>query len=431
MAVMRWGHNAGWFLFRRGKIDMSDKRDYDLVLFGATGFTGQLLAEYLLKRHGVNGDLRWALAGRSRDKLAAVRDELGEAASALELLTADSHDRASLDTLVSRTHAVCSTVGPYALHGSDLVAACAATGTDYCDLTGEVPWMHRMLEAHQAQAEQSGARLVHCCGFDSIPSDLGVWFLQQQAMERFGRPMTRIRMGVERMRGAMSGGTAASMINIIEETRRDDSVARVAKNPYALCPSEHQKGPRQPYVKGPVFDQGLNSWLAPFVMAAINTRIVHRSHALQGRPWGENFLYDEAMMSGAGFAGRRRAWGWSLGLGGFALGASFGPTRKLMARRFLPKPGEGPSPEQREKGFFKLLFDGRNDQGERLQVRVSGDRDPGYGSTAKMLGEAAFTLATDLPADALGGGFWTPSTALAERLKPRLEEYAGLKFEVV
>lgn len=410
---------------------MNDKRDFDLVLFGATGFTGRLLAEYLLQRHGVDGGLRWALAGRSVDKLKAVRSELGEAASALELLTADSHDRASLDALVTRTRAVCSTVGPYALHGSDLVAACAATGTDYCDLTGEVPWMHRMLDAHQQKAEASGARLVHCCGFDSIPSDLGVWFLQQQAIERFGRPMSRIRMGVERMRGTMSGGTAASMINIIEETRRDEGVARVAKNPYALCPPEQRKGPRQPYVKGPTFDPDLNSWLAPFVMAAINTRIVHRSHALQGRPWGEGFNYDEAMMTGRGLAGRRRAWGWSLSLGGFALGASFGPTRKLMAKRFLPKPGEGPSPEQREKGFFKLLFDGHNDHGERIRVRVSGDRDPGYGSTAKMLGEAAFTLATDLPADSLAGGFWTPATALAEPLLPRLMENAGLSFEVV
>ena len=410
---------------------MSDKHDFDLVLFGATGFTGQLLAEYLLKRHGVDGDLRWALAGRNLDKLKTVRSKLGESATTLDLLTADSHDRASLDALVTRTQAVCSTVGPYALHGSDLVAACAASGTDYCDLTGEVPWMYRMLEAHQAQAEQSGARLIHCCGFDSIPSDLGVWFLQQQAMERFGRPMTRIRMGVERMRGAMSGGTAASMINIIEETRRDAELARVVKNPYALCPPGQRKGTHQTYVKSPEFDDSLNSWLAPFVMAAINTRIVHRSHALQGRPWGEDFKYDEAIMTGRDFAGRRRAWGCSLGLGSFALGASFSSTRKLMAKRLLPKAGEGPSPEQREKGFFKLLFDGYNGNGERLRLRVSGDRDPGYGSTAKMLGEAAFTLATDLPTDALTGGFWTPSTALAERLKPRLEANAGLKFEVV
>lgn len=410
---------------------MNDKQEFDLVVLGATGFTGQLLAEYLLGRHGAEGDFRWALAGRSEDKLTSVRNQLGSAAAALPIIVADSHDRQSLDALVSRTRAICSTVGPYALHGSELVAACAASGTDYCDLTGEVPWMRRMLDEHAEAAEASGARIVHCCGFDSIPSDLGVWYLQRQAMEKFGKPMGRIRMGVERMRGTMSGGTAASMINIIAETQRDPNMAKVAKNPYSICPPDFRQGPRQPYVKGPAFDEGLDSWLAPFVMAAINTRIVHRSHALEGRPWGDDFLYDEAMMTGRGFAGRRRAWTWSLGLGGFAMGASFGPTRKLMAKRFLPKPGEGPSADEREKGFFRLLFDGRNDDGQRVRVRVTGDRDPGYGSTSKMLGEAAYTLATDLAPDALPGGFWTPSTALAEKLQPRLIEHAGLTFDVV
>ncbi len=410
---------------------MSDERAFDLVLLGATGFTGRLVAEYMLQRHGVGGELRWALAGRDEAKLASVRESLGPAAAALALITADSHQRDSLDKLVAQTRAVCSTVGPYALHGSELVAACARAGTDYCDLTGEVPWMHRMIGAHQDAARASGARLVHCCGFDSIPSDLGVWFLQQQAQARFGRPLTRVRMGVERMRGTMSGGTAASMLNIIEETRRDPNVARVAKNPFALCPPEWQKGPRQPYVKGPEFDPQLDSWLAPFVMAAINTRVVHRSHALQGRSWGNEFVYDEAMMTGAGFAGRRRAWGWSLALGSFALGASFGPTRGLMAKRFLPKPGEGPNAEQREKGFFRLLFDGRSEHGDHLRVRVTGDRDPGYGSTAKMLGEAAYTLATDVPAGSPPGGFWTPSTVMAEKLIPRLVDHAGLTFEVM
>ncbi|AKS43248.1 saccharopine dehydrogenase family protein [Wenzhouxiangella marina] len=409
---------------------MSDSRDFDLIVLGATGFTGQLLAEYLMGRHGVGGDLRWALAGRNENKLQAVREQLGSDAAELPLLVADSHDRASLDAMVAKTKAVCSTVGPYALHGSELVAACASSGTDYCDLTGEAPWIRRMIDAHQAEAEASGARLVHCCGFDSIPSDLGVWFLQQAALEKYGQPCTKIRMGVERMRGTMSGGTSDSMLNIIEETRANPEVAKIASNPYALCPPEQRKGPRQPYVKKPEFDKNLNSWLAPFIMAAINTRVVHRSHALQGRPWGEDFLYDESTMMGRGFAGRRRAWGMALGLGGFALGASFGPTRKLLKKR-LPKAGEGPSKEQREKGFFKLLFDGHTAVGQRLRVRVTGDRDPGYGSTSKMLGEAAFTLATDLPRDALAGGFWTPSTAMAERLLPRLQEHAGLSFEVL
>jgi len=410
---------------------MAESREFDLVLWGATGFTGQLLAEYLLRRHGADGDLRWALAARNQVKLAKVKDELGEDAEKLPVIIADSGDRASLDEMVRQTRAIVSTVGPYALFGTELVAACAAAGTDYCDLTGEVPWMRRVLDAYADEAKASGARIVHCCGFDSIPSDLGVWFLQQQAQERLGQPCTKIRMGVERLRGAMSGGTAASMVNIIEETRANPEVRKIASNPFALCPPDLRKGPRQPYVKGPAFDEGLDSWLAPFVMAAINTRIVHRSHALQGRPWGDEFQYDESMMTGRGFSGRRRAWSWSAALGAFALGSSFGPTRSLLKKRFLPKPGEGPSPEDQEKGFFRLLFDGHTADGQRLQVRVTGDRDPGYGSTSKMLGEAAASLAKDLPKDALPGGFWTPSTALAEVLKPRLQEHAGLTFEVV
>ncbi len=410
---------------------MRDQPQFDLVLLGATGFTGRLVAEYLLKRHGATGAFRWALAGRSRDKLERVRDTLGADAAALPVLLADAGDRASLDALAARTRVVCSTVGPYALYGSELVAACAASGTDYCDLTGEVPWMRQMLDRHQATAARSGARLVHCCGFDSIPSDLGVWFLQQQAQRRFGRPMTRVRLGVQALKGHMSGGTAASMLNIIESSRRDPEIARIVKNPYALCPEEDRQGPRQPYVKGPQFDPDLDAWLAPFVMAAINTRIVHRSHALQGRPWGPDFTYEEAMMTGRGFKGRRRALAWSLLLGGFALGASLAPTRKLMASRFLPKPGEGPSPEARERGLFKLLLVGRDEDGHELRVRVSGDRDPGYGSTAKMLGEAAYTLATDVPKGQPAGGFWTPSTALAEPLIQRLVEHAGLRFEAL
>ena len=410
---------------------MSKASQFDLVLLGATGFTGHLVAEYLLDRHGAAGEFKWALAGRSRDKLEAVRSELGEAAADLPLLVADSHDRASLDELVAQTRAVCSTVGPYALHGSELVAACAASGTDYCDLTGEVPWMRQMLDAHEQAAIKSGARLVHCCGFDSIPSDLGVWFLQQHAQRLFGTTMSRVRLGVQAVKGKMSGGTAASMLHIIESSRSDPEIARIAKNPYALCPQEFRKGPRQPYVKGPKFDEDLEAWMAPFVMAAINTRIVHRSHALQGRPWGEEFTYDEAMLTGKGFKGRRRAMTWSLALGGFALGASFGPTRKLMQKRVLPKPGEGPSAEERERGLFKLLLVGRDDEGHEIRVRVTGDRDPGYGSTAKMLGEAAYTLATDVPEGAPPGGFWTPSTAMAEKLIPRLMGHAGLSFEVL
>ena len=404
-------------------------KPYDLVIMGATGFTGRLVVEYLLGHYGVDGELCWAIAGRSENKLKALRDELN--AEGLPIIQADSHDRSSLDALVAQTHVVCSTVGPYALYGDELVAACVASGTDYCDLTGEVPWMRRMLDRHAEQAKLTGARIVHCCGFDSVPSDMGVWFAQREAQARLGQPLTKIRMGVEAMRGKMSGGTAASMMNIIQESQKDSAVARVLKNPFALCPADMQSGVRQPYVKGPQFDQSLNAWLAPFVMAAINTRVVHKSHALRGRPWGEDFTYDEAMMTGRGFKGQRAAWVWSAMLGGFALGASIKPLRALMKKTVLPDQGEGPSREQQTRGFYKLRLTGQTATGQSLSVRVSGDRDPGYGSTAKMLGEAAVCLATQTSKSAVAGGFWTPSTALGEAFYERLVNHAGLTFETI
>lgn len=409
---------------------MSD-REFDIVLMGATGFTGRLVAEHLVRRHGVGGKLKWALAGRSREKLEKIRIELGEAAAGLPVIVADSHDRGSLDELAKRTRVVCTTVGPYALHGSDLVAACAENGTDYCDLSGEVPWMRRMLDAHADAAKKSGARIVHCCGFDSIPSDMGVWFLQKQARERFEKPLARVRMRVKAAKGGLSGGTYASMLNIVEEARRDQSVAKVLKNPYALCPPELRDGERQPYVSSATFDPVFEVWTAPFVMAVINTRVVFKSNALSGHAYGKDFRYDEAVMTGRGFSGRLKATTVSLGMGAFALGAAFGPTRSLLKKMVLPKPGEGPSADEREAGFFKIVIDGQTADGRKaLRVSVSGDRDPGYGSTSKMLGETAYALATDLPADVCEGGIWTPSTALGERLRKPLEQHAGLKFEV-
>ncbi|RFF29471.1 saccharopine dehydrogenase family protein [Wenzhouxiangella sediminis] len=408
------------------------EREFDIVLMGATGFTGRLVAEHLVRRHGVGGQLKWALAGRSREKLEKIRIELGETAAGLPLIVADSHDRGSLDEMVNRTRVVCTTVGPYALHGSDLVAACAANGTDYCDLSGEVPWMRRMLDQHGDAAAKSGARIVHCCGFDSIPSDMGVWFLQREAQERLGQSLERVRMRVKAAKGGLSGGTYASMLNIVEEARRDKEVARVLKNPYALCPPDAREGERQPYVSSALYDPVFEVWTAPFVMAAINTRVVFKANALSGFSYGREFRYDEAVMTGRGFSGRMKATMVSLGMGAFALGAALGPTRALLKKMVLPKPGEGPSAEAREAGFFKIVIDGRNDGGDQsLRVAVSGDRDPGYGSTSKMLGETALALALDLGADERPGGMWTPSTALGEKLLKRLREHAGLKFEVL
>lgn len=408
---------------------MTEQREFDVVVMGATGFTGRLVAEYLLARHGAEGELRWALAGRSQEKVDRIRSELGENAQSLPGILADSHDRASLNALVQKTRVICTTVGPYALHGSELVAACAAHGTDYCDLSGEVPWMRRMLDAHLAAAEQSGARIVHCCGFDSIPSDLGVWFLQQEAQKRFGQALERVRLRVKAAKGGLSGGTFASMLNIVEESRRDEATAKVLKNPYALCPEDARKGPRQPYVSGPKYDRAIGAWAAPFIMAAINTRVVHRSNALLNHAYGKEFRYDEAVLTGTGFGGRLKAMTVSAGMGGFAVGAAIGPTRALLKKLVLPKPGEGPSPEQREAGFFNIIIEGNTADGQTLRARVRGDRDPGYGSTSKMIGEAAVCLARDI-GDDVPGGFWTPAAALDGKLVERLQQHAGVTFEI-
>lgn len=403
------------------------EREFDLVLMGATGFTGRLVAEHLLARHGADGPLKWALAGRNLDKLGAVRDGLGNAARTLPLIQADSHDRASLDALVARTRLVLTTVGPYALHGQTLVAACAESGTDYCDLSGEVPFMREVIDANEATAKASGARIVHCCGFDSIPSDVGVWFLQQAAIERFGKPLNRVRLRVKAAKGGLSGGTFASMLNIVEQARAQPDIAKVLKNPYAICPPDHRKGERQPYVGGPKFDPVLKSWIAPFIMAAINTRVVMRANALQNFAYGHDFRYDEAVLTGPGFGGRVKATTLSLGMGGFAIGASFGPTRALLNKLVLPKPGEGPSKAQREAGFFNIIIAGETADGQHLRARVKGDRDPGYGSTSKMISETAVLLG-ETSRENTPGGFWTPATALGQALVERLAEHAGVTF---
>lgn len=402
----------------------------DIVLWGATSFVGQLLAAYLWPRYGATGDIRFALGGRSRSKLKAVHRSLN-ADERLSLIVGDAMDTAFLDTLTSSATLVVSTVGPYARYGSALVAACAANGTDYCDLSGETQWMRRMIDAHQPGAEASGARIVSACGFDSIPSDLGVLFLQDEAGRRFGHPLSRIKLRIKSMRGGLSGGTVASMLNFVEEARRNPEVAKVARNPYALAPAGQRRGVRQPNVTRVEYDSEAGSWVAPFIMAAVNTRVVHRTNALLDHRWGSAFRYDEAMMTGKGVRGALRAATFTGGLGAFFTGALFGPTRKLMNRTFLPQPGQGPSPTQQEKGFFKFFLLGSDDDGNRLRAVVTGDRDPGYGSTSKMLGEAAVCLLKDIDRKTVPGGFWTPATAMGHKLIERLTAHAGLTFDIV
>lgn len=403
---------------------------FDVVVFGATSFVGQILAQYLYNRHGVDGkSLRWAMAGRNPAKLAEVRSKLGDEAEQIELIAVDAADEAGLKRLCESTKVVVSTVGPYALYGSTLVKVCAETGTDYCDLTGEVQWIARMLDEHAQTAAANGARIVHCCGFDSIPSDLGVAYTQEQAQSRFGQRAQQVKLRVKAMRGTFSGGTVASMVNAAKEVMANPAVRKVLQNPYSLCPSDKKLKTRQPNVSGAQYDNDAQRWVAPFVMAAINTRVVHRSNFLLGYDWGEDFLYDEAMLTGAGLGGRVAAMGMTAALGAFFAGAALPPTRWLMEKTFLPAPGEGPSPAAQEAGFWDYRFYARTADGQSLVTKVTGDRDPGYGSTAKMLGEAAACLAQDVPD--LAGGFWTPASALGDALRKRLEAHAGLRFEVL
>jgi len=403
-----------------------DSRRLDLVVYGATSFVGQILCRYLVQRHGTDGPLRWAIAGRDPAKLAAVAADTG---AEVEQLVADATDRDALDEMVSATKVVVSTVGPYALYGSELVAAAVAAGTDYCDLTGETQWMRRMIDAHQDDAAASGARIVHTCGFDSIPSDMGVWFTQQRALERFGEPCERVSMRVQALKGGASGGTIASMMNLMEEASSDRELRRLLADPYALAPADQRHGVSQPDVTRPVHDPVSGQWVAPFVMAAVNTRVVQRSHALLGRPWGPEFRYDEATATGDGPLGAAKAAGLSAGLAAGMGLAALGPTRRLVGR-VVPQPGDGPSAEAQRSGHFDLRFHGRTADGRSIVTKVTGDRDPGYGSTAKMLGEAATAL-VELSPDEVGGGFWTPSTAFGDRLVERLEAHAGLRFDVL
>ena len=401
-------------------------RTHDIVVFGATSFVGQILCRYLSDRHGPDGDLDWAIAGRNADKLDEVARQLD---TDVERIVADAHDADAIADLCRRTRLVISTVGPYALYGSTLIAAVVEAGIDYCDLSGEPQWMRRMIDDHQAEAAATGARVVHACGFDSVPSDMGVWYLQQQAEAAFGEPCVSISMGVKAMKGGASGGTIASMTNLMEEVAAAPALRKIIGNPSVLAEEGDRSGPRQPNVTMPVYDEGLDSWMAPFIMAATNTRIVFRTHSLLGRPWGEDFTYGEAMMTGDGIGGRAKALAIGGGLGGVMGAAAFGPTRNLMGR-LAPQPGEGPSPEQQRTGFFDIRFHGVTASGDEMRVRVTGDRDPGYGSTAKMLGEAGHTLLRT-PPDAVGGGFWTPATALGNAYIDALQDHAGLRFTVV
>jgi short subunit dehydrogenase-like uncharacterized protein len=406
-----------------GGDKMTDKK-FDIIVYGATSFVGQIITRYM-HEHFADGSIAWAIAGRSLSKLQHVSDMIG--LSGVEIIVADAADEGALRQMCARTNVVMSTVGPYALYGDVLVHVCATTGTHYCDLTGEPQWIRKMQSRHEADAIKSGARIVHCCGFDCIPSDLGVHFLQRNALEQFGQTCERINMRVVNMKGGASGGTIASMINMVKEATSDADLRRELKDPYSLCPRDHGFSTTQPDVKV-AYDEVSGSWIAPFIMAAINTRVVHRSNALSHNSYGDAFKYEEAVVTGQGSAGKRKARATHWGVNALMVGLAVPPIRWLLETAVLPKPGEGPSEKAQLEGGFELVFHGSTPNGETTRCRVTGDRDPGYGSTAKMLSQAAACLAKDVPSD-VAGGFWTPATIFGDRLIKRLEADAGLTFE--
>lgn len=380
---------------------MKDAAEFDIIVYGATGFTGRLVAEHLAARYGVGGEVKWAMAGRSLEKLETVRDEIG-APTDTPLVVADAADPASLKAMVGRAKAILTTVGPYQLYGSDLVAACAAAGTDYLDLSGEPNWMARMIVEHEAAAKASGARILFSCGFDSIPFELGVFFAQETAKAKLGGVVPRVKGRMRQLKGGLSGGTAASGRATMEAIQKDPSQLMLMIDPFALTPGF--RGPEQPRGDAVEHDEDLGADVGPFMMAAINTKNVHRSNFLQGHAYGKDFVYDE-----------------------MAVVDPKAPASFALDPANSPKPGEGPSKEERESGFYDAVFVGLAADGRKVRVAVKGDKDPGYGSTSKIIAETTICLvnAPDVP-----GGIWVPGAALGNRLIERLQKNAGLSFEV-
>ena len=389
---------------------MRTERELDIVVYGATGFTGRLVAEYLNNTYGVNQDVNWAMAGRSLDKLVSVRDEMG-IDLAVPLIVADGSDVQSINTMVDRASVVLTTVGPYQLYGNELVAACAERGTDYVDLCGEPAWMHKMIANHSAAAEKSGARIIFSCGFDSIPFDLGVLFLQNYAKKTLGSAVSRVKGRVRSMKGTFSGGTLASFRATMAAAGKDRNLIGVLRNPFSLTPGF--EGADQPLGNKPEFDTSIDSWVAPFVMASINTKNIHRSNMLMGHMYGEDFVYDEMLVTGPGDRGE-------------AVAKAVAEDNSMA--NDPRKPGEGPSKEERETGFYDVLMVGEHSDGRSVRISVKGDKDPGYGSTSKMIAESAVCLVKN--PDLASGGIWTPAPAMGEKLIERLEAHAGLTFAV-
>lgn len=408
---------------------MSQSREFDVVLWGATGFTGELVAEYLTTFYGTDGSkLRWALAGRNPKKLEKLRESLTKldaGASDLPIITGDSKDSASLEAMAARTTVVCTTVGPYAKYGGPLVAACVKEGAHYCDLTGETPFIRNMIDAHHEEAKAKKLRIVHCCGYDSIPSDLGCLMVQEEMKARHGVYCEEVKYYAGPSKGAFSGGTIDSMAHMMQEAKKKE-VRRVLGNPYALNPKDGVKGPDGSDQMGMRWDPDIKRYTAPFVMAGINTRVVRRANALMDYHYSENFRYSEVMSTPKGFKGWLMAFMVTAGFGTFGMLMAMGPTRKLLQKTVLPAPGQGPSKQAQEEGYFNTYLLGKAGE-HRVYGLVRGEKDPGYGGTAIMLAESAICLAQDQSKLPEHFGVITPSVGIGQTLIERLRA-AGMTF---
>ena len=403
---------------------MSQEKEFHIVLWGATSFVGKIIAEYLLKRHGVDGNCRWALAARNRGKLEALKAELGPEASDIPILVGDATDVEFLNTMVGQADVVLTTVGPYLAYGEALVEACVKAGTDYCDLTGEIIFVRSMMDKYQSRAEQSGAKILNCCGFDSVPSDAGVHYLNRFVEAEYGEPLSTVEMQVVKAKGGVSGGTIASAIETLKFLQKEPAWAKVVNNPYSICPEGHRKGIKQPSLHGPKRSRFTERWLNHFVMAPVNSRVVHATNALTEFRYSEEFQYTEWQVAPSYLKAAATEAALRVGM----LLLYFPISRRLLQRFVLPKPGEGPSKEQQRTGFFHLEFYGQTQNGKQVMARVTGDADPGYGSTAKQIAEVA-TCLSKLSGQKKPGGFYTPLAALGDDLIVHLTEFAGLTFE--
>ncbi len=383
--------------------------NFDFVIYGATGFTGKLVVEYALKKYS-DDEISWAIAGRNLNKLNDLKDKLN-LPDKVGIFEVDSEDQSSIDVLVENTKCVLTTVGPYQLYGDKIIRTCISSGTDYVDLCGEPGWMHKIINECSDDASKSGARVIFSCGFDSIPFDLGVLFVQEKTMEKLSRYAPSVRGRVRAMNGEFSGGTAASMKATMASLSQNPELLNVLINPHALC--EGFQGIQQEDDTKPKYDEDLQTWVAPFFMAPINTKNIHRSNALMGHKYGESFMYNEMWISGPGDEGK-------------AIADMIAGTNPI-AGDDAPKPGEGPSREKRENGNYDILFCADVDE-EIIKASVTGDMDPGYGSTSKMITESAICLIKDVPD--LEGGIYTPASSLGTKLIRRLEANAGLKFKI-